>query len=288
MKFMPDAVSRFTGTKILQVKKESPTIFFGIGIAAGAAGVVLACRATLKAQPVIDEWQEEVAEVSAASRSFDHPTVTEKDVAYVYLKGGAKVAKLYLPSAALLSVSVASLTGSHIQQRRRNAVLQAAYASLFTTLMRYRERVENELGEDKERDLYLNIDPKHQYEDEHGKPQKGPALVGAKSEYSFLFDEYSQMWRKGDGDNKDFLLIAERYFNDILKARGHVFLNEVLTHLGIDITPAGQIVGWVWQGDGDNYIDFGLYDVSSQGFMRGWERSVMLDFNVDGPILELI
>lgn len=75
--------------------------------------------------------------------------------------------------------------------------------------------------------------------------------------------------------------------NQRLALKGHVFLNEVYDKLGIERTPEGQIVGWVYD-KGSGYIDFGLDSPESDTFMSGKERSVWLDFNVDGPILDLI
>ena len=62
--------------------------------------------------------------------------------------------------------------------------------------------------------------------------------------------------------------------------------------LGIPKTAAGQIVGWVYDEEhpiGDNFIDFGIYDDKRneqvRDFVNGRERSILLDFNVDGNIL---
>ena len=88
--------------------------------------------------------------------------------------------------------------------------------------------------------------------------------------------------------------------NDKLRANGHVFLNEVYKELGFDDTKAGQVVGWIYDPEnpnGDNYIDFGIYDVYNcskseaerkTAFVNGYERSIILDFNVDGNIWELM
>jgi hypothetical protein len=86
-----------------------------------------------------------------------------------------------------------------------------------------------------------------------------------------------------------FIRSQQNYANDLLNARGHVFLNEVYDMLGIERTSAGAVVGWV-RGNGDNEIDFGvLNDLhSGQRFINGDERSVLLDFNVDGVVYDLI
>ena len=64
--------------------------------------------------------------------------------------------------------------------------------------------------------------------------------------------------------------------------------------LGFDRTQAGQIVGWVYDEKnptGDNFIDFGIYDINDPQkvrFINGHERSILLDFNVDGNVYELL
>ena len=95
-----------------------------------------------------------------------------------------------------------------------------------------------------------------------------------------------------------FLRRQQDYANEKLKAQGYLFLNEVYDMLGIPRSKAGQIVGWTYKKDNenaDNYVDFGIYDLSSANkqlndqkiaFVNGYERAVLLDFNVDGPIYD--
>lgn len=57
---------------------------------------------------------------------------------------------------------------------------------------------------------------------------------------------------------------------------------------------AGQVVGWVYDPEnpnhnGDNWVDFGIYNIDKErnrAFVNGYERSILLDFNVDGYILD--
>ena len=61
--------------------------------------------------------------------------------------------------------------------------------------------------------------------------------------------------------------------------------------LGIPKTKVGQIVGWIYDEEhpiGDNYVDFGIYDLRNTEFVNGHENVALLDFNVDGNILDLI
>lgn len=91
-----------------------------------------------------------------------------------------------------------------------------------------------------------------------------------------------------------FLRSCQQYANDKLKADGYLFLNDVYDMLGIPRSKAGQIVGWVYDPKnpiGDNYVDFGIYDINrekNRDFVNGYERTILLDFNVDGNILDLI
>jgi hypothetical protein len=75
--------------------------------------------------------------------------------------------------------------------------------------------------------------------------------------------------------------------NDLLRARGHVFLHEVLDTLGIQRTPESAIVGWIFDSEnpdhiGDNFIEFNIRDYQSE---YGY---ILLDFNVDGTIFDKI
>jgi hypothetical protein len=60
--------------------------------------------------------------------------------------------------------------------------------------------------------------------------------------------------------------------------------------LDIPRTQAGAVVCWV-RGQGDDFIDFGIFDGNDDAtrrFVNGCERSILLDFNVDGVIYDMI
>lgn len=78
------------------------------------------------------------------------------------------------------------------------------------------------------------------------------------SPYAAWFDETCLAWTKDPEMNKFFLLRQQDYANELLKQRGHLFLNEVYDMLGMPRTKAGQVVGWIFDPKnpvGDNYID---------------------------------
>lgn len=111
------------------------------------------------------------------------------------------------------------------------------------------------------------------------------------SMYAVVFDETSAYWVNNTEYNKIFLRQQESYMNDKLKAKGHVFLNEVYDALGIPRTKAGQVVGWIYDEEnplGDNYIDLGVFEDYNSDFINGLSNNAFIDPNVDGNILDYL
>lgn len=109
--------------------------------------------------------------------------------------------------------------------------------------------------------------------------------------YACWFNEKCVAWTKDPERNFQFLRLQQNYANELLKARGYLFLNDVYDMLGIPRTKAGQVVGWVYDQDnpiGDDFVNFGFYDHHNEDFINGYENSILLDFNVDGMILDRI
>jgi hypothetical protein len=109
--------------------------------------------------------------------------------------------------------------------------------------------------------------------------------------YARWFDETCMAWTKDQECNLFFLKTQQSYANELLKAKGHLFLNEVYDMLGIPRTRAGQVIGWIYDVQnpiGDNFVNFGLYEQYNAKFINGYEKSVLLDFNVDGEIISRI
>lgn len=292
MKFIPEAVTQHFGRTLLQAQKHSPRVLFVAGVAGVVTSTVLACRATLKMDEVLDSIEHDISSVKALKNpdneivdSYDDRHYN-RDLAYVYFKSGYRIVRLYGPAVVIGSASIAALTSSHIMLSRRNASLTAAYAAVSKGFDEYRARVRHELGEEKELDLYRGVT---EVEDPKTKEIKKVVDPNKLSPYSVIFDESNPNFQKNAEINKVFLLAQQNYLNNLLHARGHVFLNEVLYELGFEHTTAGAVVGWLSPNkDGDNYIDFGLFDAYNSRFVNGDERSIILDFNVDGVIYDKI
>lgn len=293
MKYIPVSVTRTAGRSILQAKKNSPHIFFAGGVIGVGVSTFLACRATLKLDDTLDDFKSNVTNAKHLKHSAQLTTMKDDrqyqtDMAYVYIKGSAEILRLYAPSIVIGAISIGALTGSHVQLARRNTTMMGAFAAVAKAFDEYRERVKVELGDSREQNLYLGT-TEHEVPNEDGSKEVVRMVdPNARSVYARFFDEYSANWEKSPELNRLFIQCQQNYANNLLQARGHVFLNEVYDMLGIERSQAGSVVGWLIGGDGDQFIDFGIFEVINRNFVNGWERSILLDFNVDGVIYDKI
>lgn len=304
MKIIPTAVSSKFGRQLLQLQKVSPQVMFAGGVIAGGVGVVLACKSTLKLSDTLSRY-EELREKAAYQHEngvlkddgelYDDKAYA-KDLAVIKVKTLLDITKLYAPSASLLILSAVLLTGSHVTLNRRNAGLTAAYASVDKAFQEYRERVTEKLGAEADQEFrYETQEVSETIEGADGKKKNVKHTRvgdGDPSQYARFFDESSVNHQRNPEYNKIFLQSQQNYFNQLLKARGHVFLNEVYDALGLQRSGAGQVVGWVISKDSDNYVDFGIFDnvanPNVRDFVNGNEYSILLDFNVDGVVYDKI
>lgn len=105
------------------------------------------------------------------------------------------------------------------------------------------------------------------------------------------FDHRCRNWTKDPETNMRYLKNLQNEFNDILHEYGYVFLEDVLDRLGIEY-PYNETYGWwlettelPWECE--NYISFGIYDVSNKNnrrFVNGLSPNATLNFNVTGDI----
>jgi hypothetical protein len=312
------AVMKAVGKPGLVVKAHAPEILIGVGVVAVVAGTVYACKATLGVGDILDEAKDELDEIKEGEVRQDiayadldgdfepEKVVDKKKMALCYAKTGLNIFKQYAPAATLMTIGVGCILGAHNIMYRRQLALIAAYEAIDKSYRKYRERVIAELGDDK--DAYFKYGIKKskvnitEEDPETGEKKKSKQevftiaderMVYGKdvSQYARFFDEASIEWKKSPEYNLHFLKLQEKHANDLLNARGYIFLNEVYKMLGLPYSQAGQIVGWVKDGNGDNYVDFGIYDYldeQKRDFVNGYNPSILLDFNVDGVVYNQI
>ena len=267
----------------------------------------MACKATMKLNDILEESKETRDKIKEVERNpryeeqYSHEDA-KKDLTINYTQTGLKIAKLYAPAVILGSASLGCLLASNDILRKRNAALSAAYMTVDKSFKEYRQRVVDRFGEEVEKEIRYNIKAEEVTSTvvtEDGSETTVTETVKTMdpnlySDYAKFFDEASPYWQKDPEYNLMFLKSQQQYATDLLRARGRLFLNEVYDMLGIEKTKAGQIVGWVYNPEnpiGDNFVDFGIFDMSKErvrAFVNGYEPNILLDFNVDGNIWDLM
>ena len=317
----PETVNKITRmfhkTKF-QINKYSPEILLGVGIVGVIGSTIMACKATTKIHTVLDDAKDQIdmihkgvedgkviSVVNGAEVPVDYSKKDgDKDLTITYAKTGMGLAKLYGPAVLIGVSSVVCILASYNIIHKRNVALAAAYATIDNGFKQYRSRVVERFGQELDRELRYNI-KSHEVEeivkDEDGKESVVKnkivtANIDPDNEYARFFDEYCRGWRKDAEYNRMFIQQIQNWANNKLQTEGFLYLNDVYEMLGFDKTKAGQVVGWIYDktgelGIGDNYVDFGIYDLHDErkrDFINGRERSVLLDFNVDGNIWQLM
>lgn len=292
-----------TGFKL---KKHSPKILMVAGIAGGVTSAVMACKATTKLDSILAETKDKIDAIheGAETGNINGHTYTEedskKDLTIVYTQTGLKLVKLYGPSIALGVASIGCILTSNRIMTKRNAALAAAYMAEHTHFKEYRGRLIDRFGKELDKELRYNIKAQEIEEtvvNEDGTEQVVKKTVNVMdpnhySPYAVVFDDGNIGWDPDPGITKFFLVQQQNYANKLLKERHVLLLNDVYDMLGVQRTKAGAEVGWVYDEEhpiGDNFVDFGIFDIYSpkaRDFVNGYEKVIVLDFNVDGYVLD--
>ncbi len=285
MSLVPIAVSQKVFKSALLLKQNSPKIMFVGGVAGAITSTVLACRATLKLSEALPDMRDNIRSVDG----IENETERKRATTMVYAVNAGTVAKLYAPAVIVGTLSIGALTGAHVVLTRRNTALTAGFAALSKAYDEYRAHVREELGIDKEIDIYRGTKTEAIELEDGQKKEITTANLSGMSPYARLFDEGSRNFEKHPELNRMFIHCQQQWAQDQLMVKGYLFLNEVYKELGLEPSQAGQFVGWVAGKDGkDNYVDFGMFEATNRDFINGVEPRIWLDFNVDGPIYKYL
>lgn len=296
-------VSFLTNRCMLKAKEKSPEILIAAGIIGFVGTAVLAVRASKKHDAIINDLNVDISDIREDKSTYEDEKEYRHELVSAYTTKIVEEVKIWAPVVAAGTASTAFiLCGNGILKKRYVGVV-AAYNVLDKSFSDYRKRVVDELGDDA--DLYFKngikkkdisggykIDP-----DTGEKEEINTKTANVKqdtlgySQYARFFDESSPRWKKNSEYNLLTLRGIQMEANNMLKLRGHLFLNEVYDLLEIPRSKEGAVVGWVISKDGDNYVDFGIYNIleeRNRDFVNGYEESILLDFNVDGVIYDKI
>lgn len=289
----------------IKLRKHSPELLIAAGVVGTVVSTVLACKATTKLSTILDESKGNIETIHKCENDKEmeerySQEDAKKDLAIVYIQTGVKIAKLYAPAVVLGTISIAGIVASNNILRKRNVALAAAYATVDKSFKEYRSRVVERFGADVDKELRYNIKAKKIEEmikdPESGKEKKSKMTVNVAAptvdDYARFFDKTCRHYEENMNYNLMLLRSQQQLANDKLVADGFLFLSDVYDMLGITRTKMSQSVGWIYKPDGnsngDNFVDFGVMVVKRETEDGGYEDAILMNFNVDGPILDLI
>ena len=202
------------------MKKHSPEILTGIGIAGMITTSVLAVRATPKALILIEEKKDE--------EGIDKLTLVET----------VKVAwSCYIPAAVTGCISVFCLIGASSVNVRRNAALATAYTLSESALKEYQEKVIETIGEKKEQSVRDSI-AKDRIERD---PVTNKEVIITERGNTLCYDVISGRYFKSDIDK---LKKVENELNRRMRDEIYISLNEFYYEIGLNSTSIGDDLGW--------------------------------------------
>lgn len=288
--------------------QKAPVAMLIAGIGLGVAAIVEFCRKTPEAVPVVEEYKETVAELTETHRITGDDITFRKDFAVETVKTGVKLGRIYAKPLALYASSVALNVKSYNIMQSRNLALAAAYAGVGNEIRRVYSRIEERYGEEALDEIKHGI-KKVEIEETKIDERTGQEVVEKKvvpvvdissgdpnevSPYARFFDEASRLWRDDSEFNLTLLMDREEEANRILRDEGKLLLNQVYDMLDIPKSRAGSKVGWRYYANGknpsgDNRVSFNVHNIrrpASRDFVNGYEKVILLDFNVDGEIID--
>lgn len=199
--------------------KHSPEILTGIGVAGMVTSTVLAVKATPKALFLLDEAKQEKG---------DDLTVIET----------VKVAwKPYIPSVITGVFAASCIIGASKVNAKRNTALATAYALSERTLLTYRDKVVETIGEKKEKEIREKI----AQDEVNRKPVSNSQVIITSKGNSLCMDELFGRYFRSDIDQ---LKKAVNELNREILSQNYVSLNEFYSLMGLDPVDAGYRLGW--------------------------------------------
>ena len=252
------------------IVKNAPKILTAAGVIGVGIGVGVACKDTLAG---VDEITQAKADIC------------EKD----YIPAVKKMAKVYWPSCLIVGGSLFMIIGGHYILVKRYAGLVVAYEGLNKSYKDYRRYIKKNYGDATDFDARHHKDEIVQMDNEIVVNSDDIFIPDRDlSDFAVFFGkDYSEVLVTDDPEEAlNVLKSNEEWANAVLEEQGYIFLQDIYDALGIDkFAPDG--VGWC-AGIGDNFVDFGIYNVRNGRAVNGTEPVFLIDFNHDGYILPYI
>lgn len=254
---------------VFELKKYSPEIMLATGVVLGAVTIAEAVKYGIKV--------ERTGLVKRASNLKDLDEETRKEelreLALEFAKPAIPVLLSAVGSAGAFyssyrilnnryeaaAIALTSVTQAYAKYMEKNGGLLAAYGGTETTDADGNKSIQTELTE-------AGLEP-------NGLKKTGTG-------FGFVWDKFSAYWKPDRSTNAAFIIMMERYLNDLLRGRGHLFLNEIHDAFDVERTSEGAIVGWAsTKEDPEPFVQL-------TPIYRG--DSIIIETNVSGVIYKKI
>lgn len=290
-------------TGVARISKHAPTILSVTASAGVIATGYLAWKAGTRFEDVEGrDWDRR----KECLRNAD--TIPDEDVPKIERKNRIlfilDTVRTVAPAAIVGAATITMIYFSNSISKKRLAAMGAAYATLQTAFDGYKRTMVEALGKEsvekilkpklpnvgKSAEEILSSDNKS---DAANVADSVVNSLKALSPYArIIAEESSTCWDPNEDYTSQNLAAVQLWANRRLERKGHLFLNEIFDQLGLSRTREGAVVGWLKNGEGDNYVSFGdfdasIYRVPSDDYTRV-DSNFIVDFNVDGVIWDRI
>lgn len=290
-------------TGVARISKHAPTILSVTASAGVIATGYLAWKAGTRFEDVEGrDWDRR----KECLRNAD--TIPDEDVPKIERKNRIlfilDTVRTVTPAAIVGAATITMIYFSNSISKKRLAAMGAAYATLQTAFDGYKRTMVEALGKEsvdkilkpklpnvgKSAEEILSSDNKS--DAAHVSDAVVNSLKALSPYARIIAEESSTCWDSNEDYTSQNLAAVQLWANRRLERKGHLFLNEVFDQLGLSRTREGAVVGWLKNGEGDNYVSFGdfdasIYRVPSDDYTRV-DSNFIVDFNVDGVIWDKI
>lgn len=297
-----------------QFEKNKGLIFTVLAATCEVVAIVTMAKQAPKAEKVlapankkIEALRDEMKDDEKVANNLVYPEDNKKEIRKIQTKTFVKLAKIYSIPVIFAGLSLTFMGGSYKVMRDKEIALGAAYVTLDNAYKAYRDRIKEKFGEETENEIFRDIKEKkvkvsseNSATGEVDEIEKTIKSVNTGGAYELMFDAASVYWSHNGRTNYETLSTKEKELTRILRTQGYLFLDDVISILGIprttinkDVLVASRVVGWIDEPDENGNpkkVLLGINDYYGHANSIGQdlfdcaERDVWLCPNVDGPI----
>lgn len=327
---LPEKLTHFVGKMLLKGKKISPEVCVVGGMLCGGAALVMVGVKTFKnketvvsdldsiraithdtKEEIITDAKEGEPQNGVKVTLVKKETLTDTEKKQLWARRidfGKDLVKIYWIPGVLAVGSAGLVWGGRTMLRKELSTVTLAYATLLETYSKYRKRVAEVIGEDKEQQLAAGYKMVEHVDEATGKVETVPEVIDPQanlSQYGFWFNEGYFDKEKGEWAWRNFNHDRNKLANRILvknieeettrriRTIGYAWLEDVALKFGLDPDEARKFhdIGWVWKEGSENRAEFGVLESKWQlpvnkGFCddRCSQNVCFINPNVDGYI----